>query len=56
MEEAIVISTDPGAVRVREAVKHVELPAGVKVGDTVIVTGRTVRKKETRAVAVKETK
>ena len=55
--EAQVISTSPGAVRVvGGAVKEVDLPPGVKVGDTVILAGRTVRRKETRAVAVKETK
>jgi hypothetical protein len=54
--EGIVISVEPGAVRVGSAVRQIDLPPGVKVGDTVIVWGRTVRKKETRAVCVKETK
>ena len=55
--EAQIISTDPGTVRVvGGTVRQLDLPPGVKVGDTVILAGRTARRKETCAMAVKETK
>jgi hypothetical protein len=54
--EGTVIATDPGLVRVGAEVKRIDLPQGVKVGDVVIVVGRVVRRKETCAMSVKETK